>query len=53
MNGGYELYVPDGLPMLYAGVLTPNPLTRHIPLFREKAASYKSRWDWLQVREEA
>lgn len=51
MNDGHELYAPNGLALLYTGVLAPNPLTSHLPLFREKAASYKSRWDWLQVRE--
>jgi hypothetical protein len=48
----HELYIPNGLAILYAGVLTPNPLTRHLPLFRAKAASYKRRWQWLQVSEE-
>ena len=50
-GNAYELYAPNGLAILYAGVLTPNPLTPHLPLFRDKAASYRSRWDWLQVRE--
>jgi uncharacterized protein len=44
--------VPNGLANLYAGLLTPNPLTPHLALFREKAASYRGRWNWLQVREE-
>lgn len=47
----YELYAPNGLPILYSGVLTPNPLTRHLPLFRAKAASYRSRWEWLEVHD--
>jgi hypothetical protein len=47
-----ELYAPHGLATLYSGVLTPNPLTFHLPLFRSKAASYRSRWEWLEVREE-
>jgi uncharacterized protein len=51
-NSGHELHAPNGLAGLYAGLLTPNPLTPHLPLFREKAASYRSRWSWLQVREE-
>jgi hypothetical protein len=51
-GGDYEVYAPNGLAILYAGVLTPNPLTPHLPLFRAKAASYASRWDWLQVRED-
>jgi uncharacterized protein len=52
LGGRDELYAPNGLSVLYAGVLTPNPLTPHGPLFREKAASYKRRWEWLQVSEE-
>ena len=48
---GYELYAPNGVAPVYAGLLTPNPLTFHLPLFREKAASYRKRWEWLQVRE--
>jgi uncharacterized protein len=48
---GLELHAPNGLADLYAGVLAPNPLTPHLPLFRDKAASYRSRWDWLQVRD--
>jgi uncharacterized protein len=48
---GYEIYAPHGLAALYEGVLTPNPLTNHLPLFREKAGSYKQRWEWLQVVE--
>nr|WP_242528977.1 nucleotidyltransferase family protein [Ramlibacter ginsenosidimutans] len=50
---GHELYAPNGLEILYAGLITPNPLTPHLTLFREKAASYQSRWNWLQVREAA
>lgn len=49
--GEYEVYAPNGLAILYAGVLTPNPLVPHVPLFREKAASYRNRWGWLQVNE--
>jgi hypothetical protein len=49
---GHEVYAPNGLAILYAGLLTPNPLTPHLPLFHAKAASYASRWDWLQVRED-
>lgn len=52
-EGRYELYAPNGLEILYAGVLAPNPLTLHIELFRRKAASYKARWQWLHVCEGA
>ena len=52
MDNELELYAPNGLAILYEGVMAPNPLTCHLPLFRDKAASYRSRWGWLQVREE-
>jgi hypothetical protein len=48
-GGGLELHAPNGLEDLYAGRLAPNPLTPHLDLFRAKAASYRSRWEWLQV----
>ncbi len=44
-----RLYAPNGLDGLYQGVLRPNPLCDHRPLFRQKTAGYRSRWDWLQV----
>lgn len=49
----FEVYAPNGLGILYAGVLTPNPLTCHLPLFRAKAESYRRRWEWLRVQEGA
>jgi hypothetical protein len=52
-RGGFEVYAPHGLDGLYAGVLTPNPLVSHFELFRNKAASYKQRWQWLDVRASA
>ena len=48
---GWELYAPNGLDDLYAGVLSPNPLTDHRPLFRAKAQAYRARWPWLSIRE--
>lgn len=45
-----ELYAPNGLSMLYDGVLTMNPLMPHRNLFDAKAASYLSRWPWLQIQ---
>ena len=45
------LYAPHGLDDLYRGILRPNPLSDHRPLFRQKAASYRERWDWLRVEE--
>lgn len=44
-----EIYTPNGLALLYAGVLTMNPLTPHRDLFEQKTASYRARWPWLQV----
>ena len=45
-----ELYAPNGLSMLYDGVLTMNPLMPHRELFNKKAASYRARWPWLQIQ---
>ncbi|MYM99205.1 nucleotidyltransferase family protein, partial [Duganella vulcania] len=42
------IYAPNGLQMLYYGILTMNSLTPHLELFETKAASYRSRWPWLQ-----
>ena len=44
-----ELYAPNGLALLYDGVLTMNPLTPHADLFERKVASYCARWPWLRV----
>ena len=49
-QGSLELYAPNGLGNLYDGILEPNPLCDHPDLFDRKAASYRERWDWLQVR---
>lgn len=49
-TAGWELYAPNGLDLLYEGILAPNPLTDHRPLFEQKARSYRARWPWLQVR---
>jgi uncharacterized protein len=48
---GDRVYAPNGLSLLYAGELAPNPVTAHLPLFRDKAASYRRRWPWLRVSE--
>ena len=45
------LYAPYGLSDLYDGILRPNPLSDHRPLFRQKAISYQQRWDWLRIDE--
>lgn len=42
------LHVPNGLETLYAGTLTPNPLTPYSDLFDRKVASYRARWPWLR-----
>lgn len=44
-----EVYAPNGLNLLYDGVLTLNPLIPHRHLFERKVASYQSRWDGLRV----
>lgn len=49
-GGEPELYAPNGLDDLYEGVLSPNPLCNHRPLFDKKVADYQARWDWLRVR---
>ena len=48
-DGGWELYAPHGLTLLYSGVLAPNPLTDHPRLFEAKAQSYRARWPWLRI----
>ncbi|MDM0078022.1 nucleotidyltransferase family protein [Variovorax sp. J2P1-59] len=45
-----DLYAPNGLAMLYDGLLTMNPLVPHRDLFHEKSASYRARWSWLQIQ---
>ena len=45
------LYAPNGVEELYQGILRPNPLCDHRPLFRNKAFSYRARWDWLRIVE--
>jgi len=42
-----ELYAPNGVALLYDGVLTMNPLMPHRDLFERKATSYRVRWPWL------
>lgn len=44
-----ELYAPDGLDDLAAGILRPNPVHAGTRLFDTKARSYQERWPWLQV----
>jgi len=51
-DGTPLLYAPYGLDALYRGILRPNPLIDHRELFRQKAASYRARWDWLQIVED-
>jgi uncharacterized protein len=43
-----EQFAPHGTAGVYAGTLSPNPLTSYPSLFREKVASYRERWDWLR-----
>lgn len=46
------LYALYGLQDMYDGILRPNPLIDHRELFRQKALSYRARWDWLQIVED-
>lgn len=39
-----ECHAPFGLHGIYAGTLSPNPLTPYAELFAEKVASYRERW---------
>ncbi len=48
-----EVYAPNGLALLYGGVLSMNPLLPHRVLFDRKARSYLARWPWLQVHPDA
>ena len=50
---GWEIYAPNGLAILYDGILAPNPLTNHTALFEAKARSYRVRWPWLTIRDAA
>lgn len=43
------IYAPNGLEMLYEGLLTMNPLTPYRDLFEQKSASYRARWPWLRI----
>ncbi|MFT3801002.1 MAG: nucleotidyltransferase family protein [Burkholderiaceae bacterium] len=40
-------YAPFGLAGIYAGTLSPNPLTPYPELFARKVASYRRRWPFL------
>lgn len=48
IGADYEVYAPNGLELVYQGVLSPNPLMDHRDLFLAKARSYRDRWPWLQ-----
>jgi hypothetical protein len=42
------VHAPNGIDAVYAGTLTPNPLTPYAELFDRKADSYRARWPWLR-----
>lgn len=50
---GCEIYAPNGLDLVYEGVLAPNPLVDHRKLFLSKVRSYRDRWPWLRERDES
>lgn len=43
-----DVYAPNGIELIYLGVLSLNPLTPHQALYEQKAASYEKRWPWLR-----
>lgn len=44
-----EVYAPNGFAEMAKGVLRMNPRNPRPELFRQKAESYQSRWDWLTI----
>jgi hypothetical protein len=46
-----EIYAPNGLDLMYEGLLTMNPMTPHRDLFISKADSYRARWPWLKLED--
>lgn len=50
---GVELYAPYGLVELDSGILRPNPRNLRGDRFAAKAASYRARWPWLTVVDQA
>ena len=44
-----ELYAPNGLAELEAGILRINEVNPQPELFRRKAAYYRARWPWLSI----
>ncbi|CBJ41270.1 hypothethical protein (plasmid) [Ralstonia solanacearum CMR15] len=44
-----DVYAPNGLSLLYDGVLTMNPLMTYRDLFDRKAESYRMRWPGLRI----
>ena len=49
--GAMVLHAPYGLDDLYSGVLTPNPVVDHGPLYERKSRDYQARWAWLRAPE--
>lgn len=44
-----QLCAPHGVAGVYAGTLSPNPLTPYPELFASKVASYRARWPHLDA----
>ncbi|CAH0446164.1 nucleotidyltransferase family protein [Ralstonia pseudosolanacearum] len=44
-----DIYAPNGLSLLYDGVLTMNPLMTYRDLFDRKVESYRVRWPRLRI----
>lgn len=47
--GGLLVHAPYGLEELYQGILTPNPVVDHGPLYGLKCRDYQARWPWLRM----
>jgi len=45
----HQCHAPYGVDGVYAGTLSPNPLTPYAELFEKKVASYRQRWPHLRT----
>jgi hypothetical protein len=47
-----QLYAPNGLEVMWEGILRINPLNPQLELFQKKADDFRSRWPWLTIMTE-
>ena len=50
-DGSLRLYAPYGLDELERGILRPNANAPSLQRFREKAESYRARWEFLRIED--